>query len=75
MPPKNRLPVIAVTGLAFEASIGVGPGRCEPSAGSRSEQLTAAVAATVARDCQSIFTFCTAGYSRKMTRRYGGVII
>jgi hypothetical protein len=62
MPPKNRLPV---TGLAFEARIGVGPGRCEPSAGSRSEQLTAAVAATVARGCQSIVTFSPPGTRAK----------
>jgi hypothetical protein len=48
---NTRLSVIAVTGLAFEARIGVGPSRHEPSAGSRSEQLTAAVTATIARGC------------------------
>jgi hypothetical protein len=38
--------------------------------GSRSEQLAAAVAATIARRCQGIVSFGIAGGSRKMIPGY-----
>ena len=61
MPPKTQLPVIAVTGMAFEARIAAGPGVVTIISGSHSETLSAAVSAAVMRGCQGIISFGIAG--------------
>jgi hopanoid-associated phosphorylase len=60
MLPTTQLPVIAVTGLAFEARIAAGPGVITIS-GPRSETLAAAISAAVARGCLGIISFGIAG--------------
>jgi hopanoid-associated phosphorylase len=60
MPPSTLLPVIAVTGLAFEARIAAGHG-VVTVCGSRADILAAAVAKAIAEGCQGIISFGIAG--------------
>ena len=56
MQPQNSLPVIAVTGLAFEARIAAGHG-VVTICGNRPDQLADAIA----RGCRGIISFGIAG--------------
>ena len=55
-----RLPVIAVTGMAFEARIARGPG-VESVFAARSDLLERAISEALARGCSGIISFGTAG--------------
>src|SRR5476651_2192435 len=55
-----RLPVIAVTGMAFEARIARGPG-VESVFAARSDLLERALSEALARGCSGIISFGTAG--------------
>src|SRR3984885_1662561 len=55
-----RLPVIAVTGMAFEARIARGPG-VEAVFAARSDLLERAISEALARGCSGIISFGTAG--------------
>jgi adenosylhomocysteine nucleosidase len=60
MPPKTRPPVIAVTGLAFEARIAKGPGVLSVL-GTQPAPLAATLTATIKQGCQGIISFGIAG--------------
>lgn len=60
MSAVERLPVIAVTGMAFEARIAAGPGVvtvCAP----RADALAQALAAAIAKGCRGLVSFGVAG--------------
>jgi hypothetical protein len=57
---EARLPVIAVTGMAFEARIARGPG-VEAVFAARSDLLERALSEALARGCSGIISFGTAG--------------
>jgi len=60
MPPKPKFPVIAVTGLAFEAQIAKGPG-VRSILGTHPERLSASVAEAIKAGCQGIISFGICG--------------
>lgn len=60
MLPKPQLPVVAVTGMAFEARIAAGPG-VVVVCGSRADALAADLAAAIAKGCRGIVSFGIAG--------------
>jgi hopanoid-associated phosphorylase len=60
MLPTTQKPVIAVTGLAFEARIAAGPGVITVC-GSRPDALAADLAAAIAMGCRGIVSFGIAG--------------
>jgi hopanoid-associated phosphorylase len=60
MPPTTQLPVIAVTGMAFEARIAAGPG-VRTVCSSRPDALAADLAAAIAMGCRGIVSFGIAG--------------
>ena len=60
MGAKPQSPVIAVTGLAFEARIAKGAGVLSIS-GTQPDTLAAAVAAAIAKGCQGVISFGIAG--------------
>lgn len=60
MLPSTQLPVLAVTGMAFEARIAAGPGVIT-ICGGRPDSLAADIAAAIARGCRGIVSFGIAG--------------
>jgi len=61
MPPQSQLPVVAVTGLTFEARIASGPGVVTVCGGGHLEQLEADLTEAVSRGCRGIVSFGIAG--------------
>lgn len=61
MPPSTPLPVIAVTGLTFEARIAAGPGVVTVCGGGHLQRLEADLMAAVGRGCRGIVSFGIAG--------------
>jgi hopanoid-associated phosphorylase len=61
MPPHSQLPVVAVTGLTFEARIAAGPGVVTVCGGGHMERLEAGLAETITRGCRGIVSFGIAG--------------
>ena len=61
MPPQSPLPVIAVTGLTFEARIAAGPGVVTVCGGGHLEQLAADLSDAIARGSRGIISFGIAG--------------
>lgn len=59
-PPNTQLPVIAVTGMAFEARIAAGPD-VVTICGSRRDELIAELSAAIAKGCRGIVSFGIAG--------------
>ncbi len=60
MSPAERLPVIAVTGMAFEARIAAGPDVITVCA-TRADALVEALIAAIAKGCRGIVSFGVAG--------------
>jgi hopanoid-associated phosphorylase len=60
MQAATQFPVLAVTGMAFEARIAAGPGVVAICSG-RADILAADIAATVAKGCRGIVSFGIAG--------------
>ena len=60
MLPSTQLPVLAVTGMAFEARIAAGPG-VVTLCGSRPDTLADELAAAIAKGCRGIVSFGIAG--------------
>jgi adenosylhomocysteine nucleosidase len=61
MPPSAQPPVIAVTGLTFEARIAAGPGVVTVCGGGHLERLEAELLQAVERGCRGIVSFGIAG--------------
>ena len=61
MGASAHLPVVAVTGLAFEARIAAGPGVVTICNGGHPDRLGADLAAAIARGCRGIVSFGIAG--------------
>jgi len=60
MPPKPKFPVIAVTGLAFEARIAKGPG-VHSVLGTHPARLSASITEAIKAGCQGIVSFGICG--------------
>src|SRR5688572_25507407 len=61
MPPHSQSPVIAVTGLTFEARIAAGPGVVTVCGGGHLKRLEADLTQAIARGCRGIVSFGIAG--------------
>ncbi len=61
MPPHLQLPVVAVTGLTFEARIAAGPGVVTVCGGGHLARLEADLTAAMERGCRGIVSFGIAG--------------
>jgi adenosylhomocysteine nucleosidase len=61
MPPSSSSPVIAVTGLTFEARIAAGPGVVTVCGGGHLERLEAELLQAIERGCRGIVSFGIAG--------------
>ncbi len=61
MPPYSQLPVVAVTGLTFEARIAAGPGVVTVCGGGHLARLKADLTEAISRGCRGIVSFGIAG--------------